>query len=66
MRKSWKQKYEEEVRLMTRKYEQLNQCAVTVTRKATPEETAYYLEILNKTHNRKENTYGKQKNQHNA
>lgn len=37
-RKSWRRHYYDEVRQSTKKYEKLNAQAVTIIRKATPEE----------------------------
>ena len=50
MAQTWKQRYHQEVEMMTEFYEKLNNRVVTVIRKVTPEEIASYEQII-KTNN---------------
>lgn len=51
MRKNWKERYSAEVEKMTLRYEGLNKCANTITRKPTPEEEEYYRSVFDKPRN---------------
>jgi hypothetical protein len=45
---NWKARYSNEVEKMTREYNAINQTLPTVTRKATPEEIAYFTSVSEK------------------
>ncbi len=44
--KSFYSRYSREVKLMTDRYIEINKHAKTIVRQATPEETEYYLKLL--------------------
>lgn len=53
-KKQFLARYNREVNNMTRRYEKINAAAPTVTRKVTPEENEYYLNLLRQAKKEKE------------